>query len=86
MLSTALGIVAASWGVAMAVSPVLQIRTMVRHRSSAGLSLGYLLVLIVGFALWIAYGAAKGDVPIVVPNAVALLVMTGTLGVARRYR
>jgi uncharacterized protein with PQ loop repeat len=83
---TALGIVAASWGVAMAVSPILQMRTMIRQRSSAGLSIGYLLVLIVGFGLWIAYGASKHDVPIVVPNAVALLVMACTLGVARRYR
>jgi uncharacterized protein with PQ loop repeat len=86
MLSTALGIVAASWGVAMAVSPVLQIRAMIRHRSSAGLSLGYMLVLLLGFALWIAYGAAKHDVPIMVPNAVALLVMACTLGIARSYR
>jgi MtN3 and saliva related transmembrane protein len=83
---TALGIVAASWGVVMAVSPILQIRTMIRQRSSAGLSRGYLLVLIVGFVLWVAYGLSKHDVPIVVPNAVALLVMTVTLGTARRYR
>jgi MtN3 and saliva related transmembrane protein len=83
---TPLGIVAASWGVAMAVSPVLQMRTMIQRRSSAGLSRGYLVVLIIGFALWIAYGASKHDVPILVPNAVALLVMACTLGVARRYR
>ena len=86
MLTTALGIGAAGWGVAMAVSPVLQIRAILRRRSSAGVSHGYMLVLLVGFALWIAYGFAKHDIPIVVPNSVALAVMIVTLGVVRRYR
>jgi uncharacterized protein with PQ loop repeat len=86
MLPTALGIVAAAWAVVMAVAPVLQIREIVRRRSSAGLSVGYLLVLIVGFALWIAYGAATGDLPLVIPNTVAVVVMAITISVALRYR
>jgi MtN3 and saliva related transmembrane protein len=86
MLATALGLIAATWAVAMAVSPILQIREITRRRSSAGLSIGYLLVLLVGFGLWVAYGAASHDLPLVVPNIVAFVVMTYTIGVARRYR
>lgn len=86
MSATELGIMAATWGVAMAVSPVLQIRTMVRNRSSANFSLGYVAVLIVGFALWIAYGLARRDIPLIVPNSVALVVMIVTLAIALRYR
>ncbi len=86
MLSTALGIAAATWAVVMALSPVLQIREIVRRRSSDGLSVGYLLVLIVGFALWIAYGGASNDLPLVIPNIVALVVMAITIWIARRYR
>lgn len=86
MLATALGLIAATWAVAMAVSPVLQIREIRRRRSSAGLSLGYMLVLLVGFGLWVAYGAASHDLPLVVPNIVAFVVMGCMLGVARRYR
>jgi uncharacterized protein with PQ loop repeat len=86
MLSTALGIVAATWAVVMALSPILQIREIVRRRSSRGLSIEYLLVLIVGFALWAAYGLASGDLPLVVPNTIAACVMTATVLVARRYR
>jgi uncharacterized protein with PQ loop repeat len=86
MLSTALGVIAATWAVVMAVAPALQIRQMVRRRSSEGLSVGYLLVLVVGFVLWVAYGAASGDLPLVVPNTVAAVVMTVTVAVARRYR
>ena len=86
MLPTALGIVAATWAVVMALAPVLQIREIVRRRSSVGLSLGYLLVLVVGFALWIAYGAATGDLPLVIPNTAAVVVMAITIFVALRYR
>ena len=81
-----LGVIAATWAVVMALGPILQMRQIVRRGSSAGLSIGYLLVLIVGFALWIAYGAARHDLPLVVPNATALLVMGITIVVALRYR
>jgi MtN3 and saliva related transmembrane protein len=86
MLSTALGVIAATWAVIMALSPILQIRKIVRRRTSAGLSIGYLQVLIIGFALWVAYGAATDDVPLVVPNTLAVFVMGVTILVARRYR
>ena len=42
----------------MAVSPVLQIRKIVQHRSSRGVSLGYMIVLLIGFVLWFAYGVS----------------------------
>lgn len=79
MLSTALGVTAATWAVVMALSPILQMREIVRRGSSAGLSIGYLLVLIVGFALWVAYGVATSDLPLVVPNTIAALVMAITI-------
>ena len=86
MLPTALGLAAASWAVVMAVSPILQIREIVRRRSSAGVSIGYLLVLLVGFGLWAAYGVASENLPLVVPNTVAFAVMSVTAGIAVRYR
>ncbi len=58
MLTTALASLAASWGVVMACAPILQMARMWRARSSAGVSLAYFAVLIPGFGLWLAYGAA----------------------------
>lgn len=75
MLARVLGIAAACWAVAMAVAPLLQLRGIVRRRSASGLSLGYPLVLLVGFALWVGYGLASSDLPLVVPNSLAFLVM-----------
>jgi uncharacterized protein with PQ loop repeat len=86
MLTTALAVTAATWAVLMAVGPLLQIRAIVRRGSSDGVSVGYFCVLLVGFALWVAYGAASGNLALVVPNTVAFLVALGTIVVALRYR
>jgi len=83
---TALAFAAAGWGIAMAVSPVLQIRKIVQHRSSHGISLGYMTVLFVGFLLWLAYGISLGNWALILPNIVAAVVIAATMAVVRRYR
>ena len=70
----------------MALSPVMQIRRMMRLGSSRDVSIGYLLVIVVGFAFWIAYGIAIRNPALIVPNALALLVGAATVGVALRFR
>jgi len=77
---------AAAWGVLMAVSPVLQMRRMLDRHSSADVSLGYLIVLEVGFVLWIAYALSVGDLVILLPNGTALFFGAATIAVAWRYR
>lgn len=85
-MTTALAFAASIWGIAMAVSPVLQIRKIVEHRSSHGVSVGYMSVLFVGFLLWLAYGVALGNWALIVPNVVAAVVISATIAVAVRYR
>jgi len=84
--TTALAVTAATWGILMALAPVLQIRRILRLRSSRDISLGYLGVLTVGFVLWIAYGLALENAALVVPNTIALAVGAATFAVALRYR
>ena len=86
MFETVLGVTAAAWGILMAISPALQIRKMLQHRSSREVSVGYFWVLLVGFALWIAYGLSIANWYLVVPNAVAFTVCATTIAVARHYR
>ena len=86
MTTTALAVGAATWGVIMALSPLLQIRRMVARRSSEDVSISYFIVLLVGFGLWIAYGISITNAALVIPNAVALVVGTVTIGVAAWYR
>jgi MtN3 and saliva related transmembrane protein len=84
--ATTLGFVAATWGIVMALAPVLQIHRILRNNSSRDVSIGYLAVLVVGFALWIVYGAAIGNPALVVPNTAALVTGITTIGIALRYR
>jgi uncharacterized protein with PQ loop repeat len=85
-MTDTLGVVAATWGVLMAISPLLQMRRMLERRSSADVSIGYLAVLQIGFTLWAAYGVALPNAAIVVPNAVAFVVGGATIAVAVRHR
>ncbi|MGI8999727.1 MAG: SemiSWEET family sugar transporter [Candidatus Limnocylindria bacterium] len=85
-MTDALGVIAASWGVLMALSPILQIRRTLERRSSADISISYLAVLQIGFMLWVGYGIALRNNAIVVPNSVAFLVGVVTILIALRYR
>ena len=84
MIVTGLAVAAAAWGVLMGLSPILQIRRMLRRRSARDVSIAYFAVLLVGFLLWISYGIAARNLALIVPNAVALLIGAGTIAVARR--
>ena len=86
MAKTILAVAASSWAVLMGIAPVLQIRRMVREQSSRQVSVGYFTILLVGFLLWMAYGAAAGILALVIPNSVALLVGATVVMVALRLR
>ena len=86
MAQTALAVAASSWAVLMGISPILQIRRMLRERSSRDVSVGYFTILLIGFLLWIAYGAAAGLAALVIPNCVALVVGSAVIIVALRLR
>jgi uncharacterized protein with PQ loop repeat len=86
MAPSVLAIAASSWAVLMGIAPVLQIRRMLRAQSSRDVSVGYFAILLVGFLLWIGYGAAAGLPALVIPNIVALLVGAAVIAVALRLR
>ena len=74
MVVPVLAVAASSWGVLMGIAPLLQIRRMLREHSSRDVSLGYFMILLAGFLLWISYGIAASNLALVIPNSVALLV------------
>jgi len=86
MVVSVLAAAASAWGVLMGLSPVLQIRRMLRERSSREVSLAYFAILLAGFLLWISYGIAAGNMWLVVPNSIALLVGLTLVVVALRLR
>lgn len=71
MPTTVLAVAAASWSVVMALAPLLQLRRMLGGRSSDDVSIGYLVLLLPGFCLWVSYGIASGDTALLIPNSAA---------------
>jgi MtN3 and saliva related transmembrane protein len=49
-----------------------------RTRSTADISLGTFLLLVVGIILWLVYGVLLGDLPLIAANAVTLM-LAGTV-------
>jgi MtN3 and saliva related transmembrane protein len=74
------------YGVVMALAPTLQVRRMRREGSARGVSILYPAVLWVGFCLWLAYGLGERDVPLILCNAVNVVVTGAMILVAVRVR
>ena len=82
----ALGTAALIAGLLMAVAPALQVRRMFQTRSSRDFSIGYPTLLSVGFVLWLAYGVALGNLPMMLSNTASLVFMLATISVALYFR
>jgi MtN3 and saliva related transmembrane protein len=85
-MESTFALAAATWAIAMALGPLLQIRKMVQLESSREVSIAYFAVLLVGFFLWLAYGIAAANFVLIVPNALAAVVSATTIAVALRNR
>lgn len=81
-----LGVVAGAFGVGMGASPLLQAVKAHRRRSSADVSVSFLLVLLLGGLAWLAYGVALGNTPLIVGNTVGVLASSTAIVVAVRWR
>lgn len=81
-----LEIVVSTWGVAMAVSPGLQIRQMLQTGQSDDVSVSYFAVLTVGFMLWVAYGISIDSRVLWGCNTIATLFGFATMVIALRLR
>jgi MtN3 and saliva related transmembrane protein len=57
-----------------------------RSRSTAGLSLPMLLVMLVGIALWTVYGVGTGQLPVILANGVTLCLVAVLLALKLRDR
>jgi uncharacterized protein with PQ loop repeat len=74
------------YGVAGALSILLQARHMRTRGASGDVSLRFLATYVGGYAIWLLYGVSLESVPIVFVNAVGLAAGAVTLAVALRLR
>ena len=86
MTEAGFAVAASAWGVLMGIAPLLQIRRMLLEQSSRDVSLGYFVILLIGFLLWIGYGLAARNLALIIPNTVAILVAVALVIVVLRLR
>jgi MtN3 and saliva related transmembrane protein len=61
------------------VSYIPQVKKCWQTGSTGDLSLKMLMILATGIALWVVYGVMKGDMVIIIANAVSLLLLFNLL-------
>ena len=79
-------LVATLYGVAMSLAPFLQARRMIQRGSSADVSITYLMVLAIGFTLYLVYGLSISNRLLIITNTVSISATVITLGIALQLR
>lgn len=69
-------------GICSMISFIPQIMKILRERDASGVSLRMYAVTIFGFACWTTYGALSGSWPVMVSNAICI-VLTSSIFVLR---
>jgi MtN3 and saliva related transmembrane protein len=81
-LTTMVGFLA---GFATRAANLPQVWKTYRKKSAEGLSFRMLLTLAIGVGLWIIYGFLSKSLPLIVTNAVVLLLILSLLGMKLRF-
>jgi MtN3 and saliva related transmembrane protein len=81
-LVTVLGLVA---GALTTASLVPQVRKIYRSRSAKDISLGMFVAFCIGVGLWLVYGIMQSELPIIVWNAITLVLGLAIVTMKVRY-
>ena len=72
-------------GILTSVSTVPQLLKIIKEKKAEDVSVGFLLVLILGLILWIWYAFEKNDIILLMANAFSVLVNLAVLFFKYRY-
>jgi uncharacterized protein with PQ loop repeat len=84
--SQLLALTATGYGVFAALTALLQVRQMLRRRTSRDISARFFAAYAGGYAIWLLYGVSARDVPLIVVDLAGLLCGGATLAVALSLR
>ncbi|MBR0825741.1 SemiSWEET family sugar transporter [Bradyrhizobium manausense] len=56
-----------------------------KTRSTEDISLGMFLMMVLGLVLWLVYGLLSGDAPLVVANAITIVLAGGIMCMKLKY-
>ena len=78
-----LGIVA---GIFTSASLIPQVVKVYREKKAEQISIGFVIILLIGQSLWVTYGALKSDIPVVATNIFAVLISIIMIVLGIKYR
>jgi MtN3 and saliva related transmembrane protein len=81
-LTTVVGLAA---GLLTTLSLVPQVTKIWKTRSAKDVSRRMFIAFCLGVSLWLVYGVAKGDLPMIIWNSISLALALGILGMKLRF-
>lgn len=75
-----------AYGAGSAGAALLQARQLLAGRRSCEVSARFFAVYAGGYAVWLAYGASIGSLPLIIVDAIGLVCATVTLAIALALR
>jgi MtN3 and saliva related transmembrane protein len=76
--------IGASIGTGLSLSP--QLIKLIKEKKAEDLSMGMMIVLLTGLALWVVYGIRKEDWIIIISNGVSLALNISIILLSMKYR
>ena len=86
MIQEIISVLATVFGVAMAISGIPQIHRIVKRKSSEDVSVIMMSIVLIGVIIWFIYGLVFNSYPIIIANAVGIVIWGATLVTILRYR
>lgn len=78
IISQCIGYIAGAFTTACIVP---QLYRAITTRSTLDISYGFILCLCAGLVMWLVYGVLIGEIPVIVPNAISLVLNLSLLGI-----
>jgi MtN3 and saliva related transmembrane protein len=85
-LVSTIEIVGIGAGICTSISLLPQLVKLLRTKKAEDISLFYLIILMIGLALWIWYGSMREDIPIIVTNSFSLLLNVVIIVVGIKFK
>jgi solute carrier family 50 protein (sugar transporter) len=81
-----IGLIASIFAILMFISPIDQIREIIRDRTSHTVSPLIYFLMILNCFFWVLYGLGINNIYIITPNAIGVFLGLATLIVIYKYR
>ena len=86
MLIEIIGLIASITAILMFISPIDQIRDIIKDKTSRGVSPVIYGMMIINCVFWVIYGFGVNNIYIITPNAIGAILGFITLSVIYKYR